>query len=257
MKTISIINFKGGVGKTTISLHLASMLAKKHKVLMVDLDPQLSLTEGFIREDDGNWELTYNINELLIGNTEVEIYNRNNEKNLYLLQGFGELNFENFKPTDLKTKLNLVGNAYDIDYIIIDCPPSVFQNQMKNSHPISSIIASDFLIIPIKADAYSMKGLMKFVKAVYQLKEKYKLNTQIAGVVFNFVVERRRNWKLYRNEFFNNPVLQKFMFKSYIRETALLESIANDSMTIFEVDPNSPSAYDFELFFKEFLKRIK
>ena len=146
-KIVSIANQKGGVGKTTTSINLSTILAKKgKKVLMIDADPQGNASSG-VGVDK---EVEESVYDILIGDTKInDVVIKTNIKNLYVcpsninLAGAEvELVSVMSREYRLKEKLDEVKDEYD--YIIIDCPPSL------GLITLNAFTASDSVLIPVQ-----------------------------------------------------------------------------------------------------------
>ena len=167
---ISIANHKGGVGKSTTAQTLAIGLAQKNKkVLVVDTDPQGNTTATLKAENTEN-----NLYTLLKGNSTIQdsIY-LNKTFNVYIIPSADKLNSadKEFTTDDyilnmqylLKDELDKVKSNYD--FIIIDTPPNI------GILTTNSLVASDKVIIPMIADAYSIKGLTDTTKLINGIKQ--------------------------------------------------------------------------------------
>lgn len=220
MKVISVVNYKGGVGKTTVTSNLAAGLAKrKYKVLAIDLDPQSNLTFSFFNLDE--WKDQYAQNKTIrnwfesIGDLKFEdlILNPSNvkDKNLNIISSHIGLIYSDIEIAyrmssirSKKQKENYI-KAHDIlkdgikelrgyDIVLIDCPPN-FNMITRNA-----IVASDYYLVPIKLDCLSTLGLNELNKHIKELEEDYNTNLQntnkeispkFLGVVCNMVTRRK------------------------------------------------------------------
>jgi chromosome partitioning protein len=231
MVTISIINYKGGVGKTTTTANLAGELAfRGFNILMIDLDPQSSLTFSFITSED--WKEKFAENKTIKSwfkpsrRTPITDFNNliiNLEKgldgkldlvashlelinvDLELATLLGGSNLRQSKQKFLRVHSMLLGGIKDLtkgsyDYVIIDCPPN-FNIVTKNA-----IVASNHLLIPARPDYLSTIGIDYLIKSMESLIKEFndycdvqdeedvaKIDPQIAGVIFTMV-------QLYGNE---------------------------------------------------------
>lgn len=198
-KVVSVINMKGGVGKTTLTKEIGIHLAdkKKKKVLLIDVDPQLNLTQSLFRvfgfaqskeiaseiemenDDHGN-ELGDHSKNLTISNASIErIFSATSSSpatiesaveklrdNLYLVPGeLGiEFSLRNLNSGKLENgifdfiKKNKLREIYD--FILIDCPPTY------SSYTVAALKPSDFYLVPVKPEAYSILGLDMLLNVV-------------------------------------------------------------------------------------------
>lgn len=167
-KIISIANNKGGIGKTTTTLNLAAALSRlDKKVLMVDLDPQASLSVNYGLEALDSQNSIYNV---LMDELDIEKIMCKLDENLYLIPATIELSKVELnlisrlsRETVLKKKLSKVKK--DFDYILIDNSPSL------GLLTINSLVASDYVVAPTDPTYLSLKGLEILSEVVEQVKE--------------------------------------------------------------------------------------
>ena len=156
-KIISIANQKGGVGKTTTSINLSTILAKKgRKVLMIDADPQGNASSGV---GVGREDIELSIYDVLINDTEIpDVVKKTNVKNLSLcpsninLAG-AEVELVSMMSREQRLKEKLDEVKEDYDFIIIDCPPSL------GLITLNAFTASDSVLIPVQCEYYALEGL--------------------------------------------------------------------------------------------------
>ena len=167
-KIISVANQKGGVGKTTTSVNLSTILAKKgKKVLLIDADPQGNASSG-VGIDRNDVELS--VYDILINEIEVnDIVKKTNIKNLNLcpsninLAGAEvELVSVMSREHRLKEKLDKIKNDYD--FIIIDCPPSL------GLITLNAFTASNSVLIPVQCEYYALEGLGQLLNTINLVK---------------------------------------------------------------------------------------
>jgi chromosome partitioning protein len=228
MKIVSIINYKGGVGKTTVTANVAGELANRgYNVLMIDLDPQASLTFSFVTPDYWKDELAnertikswfrpakknlgLKFEELIITPEAVESYVSGKldliashleliNVDLELATQLGGANMHQAKTKFLEVHRKLLNGIHELDpdlydIILIDCPPN-FNIVTKNA-----LLASDFILIPAKPDYLSTMGIDYLNSSVNKLVKDYNeycqiedeeetppIDPKIAGVVFTMV----------------------------------------------------------------------
>jgi len=208
MKIISVINYKGGVGKTTLTANLAGELANRgYKVLMIDLDPQASLTFSFIQPDEWkeklasektikNWfkpakkDEKLRFPDLIFKPASVQPYiSKNGELHLIsshlelinvdleLATLLGGANLEQAKQNFLKVHRLLINGSEQLenhyDVVLIDCPPN-FNIVTKNA-----IVASDYILIPAKPDYLSTLGIDYLQRSLDKLVKDYNDYCQV------------------------------------------------------------------------------
>lgn len=247
-KVISLLNHKGGVGKTTSAINIgAGMVELGKKVLLVDLDPQanLTLSLGVPREKitiyeslRGESELVpYNvkpnmdvvISSLDLSGAEMELINEAGRE--YLLR-------ELFEP--------LVG---EYDYIIIDCPPSL------GLLTLNALTSSHYIIIPLQTEFLALQGLTKIKQVIDKVRVRLNKSVQIVGVVATMYDSR----KVLNREVVDT--IKKFfgkkVFDTMIRENISLAEAPSKRMDIFDYNPQSLGAQDYLELCKELIGRIQ
>ena len=177
--TISILNHKGGVGKTTTAVNLAAALQIKGKrVLVIDLDGQANLTESLglsIEEEKtiyGAMKGEYPL-PLVETNTGLTLV----PSCLDLSAAESELINEPGREMILKQLIHKNTETSKFDYIIIDCPPSL------GLLTLNALTASDKLIIPVQAEFLAMRGMAKITNVIGIVQERLNPNLDIAGIV--------------------------------------------------------------------------
>ena len=193
-KVISLINQKGGVGKTTTSINLAASLALLNKkVLLIDLDPQCNATTG-IGLNKG--EIEKSIYNVLNNTADIkEAIVKTKYKNLYVLpaninlagidieileQGKAKTNF--IKAEQLKIHLDEVKDAFD--FIILDCPPAL------GIITTNALTASDSVIIPVQCEFFALEGITQLLKAIMYTQQNLNPNLAIEGVLLTMLDSR-------------------------------------------------------------------
>ncbi len=274
MKTISLINYKGGVGKTTITANLGAQLAKDGlRVLMVDLDPQTSLTFSFVPQDEWkkfektktikNWFDThisqdgdFDMSSLLIDDLKVNSYLGTVGKLALISSHLNLINVDldlaqdlgggsdktrslNFLKIYSRLKVGLESLKQKFDVVLIDCPPNF------NIVTRTAMVASDYILVPTKADYLSTIGFEGLQANLKNFNEDYNkrcadwpshgsvINPEWLGIVFTMVNLRLgepiRNQKGYVQTVID--VAQKLVgkdivFDEYIRENKTEHAVA-------------------------------
>lgn len=294
MKVVSIINYKGGVGKTTITSNLVAGLAQKgYKVLAIDLDPQSNLTFSFVKLED--WKNKY-AEKKTIKNWFKDSYRVRDFKELIVKPN--NINKDNLDiicshigliDTDLDLATRLSGatnreqksNFIDVhnilrkglkdienegyDVVLIDCPPS-FSIATRNA-----LVASDYYMVPVKLDYLSTLGLKELNRHIEELKSDYNSNVadkdksmdlQLLGIVCNMVSKQGvgliSQEEIYKGKLNN---LNFKTFKSTLRENKTMHASApEDGIPVILKKPSGNTQklvkQELEDLLKEFIERL-
>ncbi|PZU20146.1 MAG: sporulation initiation inhibitor Soj [Shinella sp.] len=248
MKTISIINQKGGVGKTTTAVNLGSALSKNHKVLLIDLDKQGSLSSNFsaiVTEENSIYNLfTDGFSEPIIVSDSLHIIPAN-----YEMAGIDFVIQNKFsREKILKKSLKQYEGNYD--YCIIDCPPDM------NLVTINALSASMGTIIPVNTDYFGFKGIGVMVEYIEGLREEVNTDLVVLGILITNYDERLRISKEVLEEF-RQEDYDTALFDTKIRKNTAIALSQSAKKTIFDFDANSNGAQDYNKFTDELLIKIK
>ena len=249
MEIISVANQKGGVGKTTTTVNLSTILAKKgKKVLLIDTDPQGNATSGLGIDKESDLS-TY---DLLITDVAAEdIIQETAIKNLYItpsnmnLAG-AEVQLVSMMSREqrMKEKLDAIKNQFD--YILIDCPPSL------GLITLNAFTASDSVLIPVQCEYYALEGLGQLLNTVELVRKHLNKNLYVEGALLTMYDIRTNLANQVVREvkkFFQNKV-----YKTVIPRNVRVSEAPSYGMPITIYDPKSKGARSYEKFTKEFLK---
>lgn len=180
-KIISIVNQKGGVGKTTTAVNLAASLgAIGYKTLLIDIDPQGNSTSGV---GINKREVKNSSYDIIIGNASTdETIIKTEFKNLFLIASNIDLAAAEIEIVDLEHRESRLKNAIlpvrgDYDFILIDCPPSL------GLITTNALCSSDSIIVPIQCEYYALEGLSQLMNTVRRIKRQYNDRLEIEGVL--------------------------------------------------------------------------
>lgn len=242
MKAISLINMKGGVAKTTLSVNIADYLFKRHhkRVLLIDIDPQFNATQCLISGDEYVNYIKSN------GDTIVNVFDRNFRPTVGVIDGpsvktpkkLGEI-----KPYPTSRGFELLPGALDLyklemapgegreyrlrnylkevqskyDCVIIDTPPT------PSVWMTSALLASDYYLIPVKPDPISLTGIDLLGGIISEKTENFGLEIECCGIVLTIAEE---NTNVYKNAIRNLSKSKKWKDKLYARHLPKRTEIA-------------------------------
>lgn len=243
---ISLLNHKGGVGKTTSTINIGAGLVELGKrVLLIDLDPQANLTLSL-----GVPRQKYTIYEALRG--EAELHPFNIKPNLDVVTSTldlsgAEMELVNEAGREFIMRELFVGVAGNYDYILIDCPPSL------GLLTLNALTSSRYVMIPLQTEFLALQGLAKIKQVIDKVKMRLNRNLDIGGVIPTMY-----NQKLVLNRDVVDTIHKYFgekVFKTYIRDNVSLAEAPAQRKDIFSYAPKSNGAHDYLELAKEIIVR--
>jgi chromosome partitioning protein len=247
-RVISIVNHKGGVGKTTTSINLGKALVKLgFKVLLVDMDSQGNLSQSLGIDNPEKQVVNALLkNEDLPVVTIGENYHLSPSDlelayaDLELVQAVGGVN-------QLKNKLNPLRESYD--YILIDCPPAL------NIFTNSALVASNGCLVTLQPEVSAMKGVNNLFERISQVRERINPELVVEGIVLTMVDKRL---KVHRDmiEYVNQSLNNFKIYNTQIRINVALKESQISQINIFDYDSNSNGAADYLNLAKEFCSNV-
>ena len=189
-KVLSIVNQKGGVGKTTTAVNLGTALAAiDKKVLLIDLDPQGNLSTGLGAKDRKKNGGVYG---LITNNSNLDnVIIASKIPNLYLIASdvnLSGIEFELANSKDRTQKLiKIIKKLYgNYDYIMIDCPPSL------GILTVNSLVASNSVLVPLQCEFYALEGLAQLLKTLEKVKDNLNQKLYLEGIILTMYDSRNR-----------------------------------------------------------------
>lgn len=275
MITVSLINMKGGVGKTTLAVNLADFLSKREskRVLLVDVDPQFNATQCVLPGEEY-------INHVQNGGyTIVDIFDNSSkivnsvvdgqiiQKSVQLSdiipvkssRGFDyipgslqlfklEMAAGSGKENRLNRYLQLHQDEYD--YVIIDAPPT------PSVWMMSALIASDFYLIPVKPDPISMTGIDLLQGIINERSENYGFSSKCCGIILTMVELSSNLYGSAQNFFESQPRWKGYLYNKPILKRVDIARGQLNNQFIMDL-PDSGVKADFSAIVKEFIRRTE
>ena len=257
-QVISVINQKGGVGKTTTVINLAAGLAIENKrILVIDLDPQGNATTGLgLSNTDNSSDTIYNV--LNGTKTFNEVIKKTKFNNLNIISSNVDLSgLEVEKASDterafiLKTKITefLKDNSSEYSYILIDCPPSL------SLLTIVALVASTSLVVPLQAEFFALEGVSQLINTIERIKTNLNKNLRIRGILLTMFDKRNKLSSQVEKEardYFKDQV-----YSTIIPRNVRLSEAPSHGVPILVYDKSCPGSKSYSSFTHEFINQEK
>jgi chromosome partitioning protein len=248
LKIISLVNQKGGVGKTTTAINLSSALGiLEQRVLLIDADPQANATTGL------------GVLTKTVENSIVNLFKRDkatqdciietHSPNLKIIPGSIKLaqlamNLENSNINRLKSALDEIKHLFD--FIIIDCSPSI------GYLTLNTLVASDAVIIPVQCDYFALKGLNRLLATIESVKTTYNSKLSIEGILVTMFDNRIRLHKQVVKDL--KTYFKDLIFNTVIKRNISLSEAPGYGFSVLSYNINSEGSTNYLNLSREIIK---
>jgi chromosome partitioning protein len=256
MQIISVINQKGGVGKTTTVINLAAGLSElKKKILVIDLDPQGNATTGLgLSNLESSSENIYGV---LNGTRSIlEVIKKTQFQNLDIITSNVDLSGlevetagDSKRAFILKDKLTAYfhDSGSNYDYILIDCPPSL------SLLTVMALVSSNSLVVPLQTEFFALEGLTQLMKTIERIKVNLNPELKIRGILLTMYDKRNRLSSQVEKEardYFKNQV-----YSTVIPRNVRLSEAPSHGMPVLIYDKTCPGSKSYFSFTDEFINQ--
>ena len=244
---ISIVNHKGGTGKTTTTINLGSALASQgYRVLLVDFDAQGSLTYSLGIDDSHT-----TIADALVGDAPIHAIIQERE-GMHILPATGSLADVELSIAQATEKYHhlktLLGLLAGYDFILIDCPPSL------SLLTLNALTASDFVIVPMQMEVLSLRGLDSMLDMVNSANS-INRELRVLGILTVMADTRKNIYQEILNHIKSNYTVR--LFNQPIRSSVKAAEAPSYGHSVLTHAPTSTTACDYQAFSLELVELLK
>ncbi|MCP3972500.1 MAG: ParA family protein [Rhodobacteraceae bacterium] len=253
-KIIAVANQKGGVGKTTTTINLGSALVDEgYNVLLIDLDPQGNASTGLGLHAQDRRVTTY---DLLLEDAPIEeVIHSTDIDGLWIAPATTDLSSADIQLVSNEKRSFLLHDAlrqpaiekYELDYVLIDCPPSL------SLLTVNGMVAADSILVPLQSEFYALEGLSQLMLTIREVRQSANPNLRIEGVVLTMYDGRNKLSQQVEADAREN--LGELVFKTIIPRNVRISEAPSYAVPVLEYDPESKGSQAYRNLARELATR--
>lgn len=255
-RIIALANQKGGVGKTTTTINLAAALVELGaKVLVLDLDPQGNSSTGLGIQPEDRRKTSYDL--IVEGISLQDVVVETSVEHLLIIPANADLASTDLDIFDNERRSFLLHDAlrrpeieaYDLDYILIDCPPAL------GLLTINALVASHAVLVPLQCEFFALEGLSQLMLTIRDVRRSANTDLRIEGIVLT--MHDRRNRLTAQVEEDARENMGDLVLQTTIPRNVRISEAPSHAMSILRYDPQSRGAQAYRALGREIFKRHK
>lgn len=255
-RIISIVNQKGGVGKTTTAINLGAALADEgFNVLLVDLDPQGNASTGLGIDPADRAVTTY---DLLLEDADLkDVIRPTSVEGLVIAPATTDLSSADIEMMSVEKRSFLLHDAlrqpaidaFTLDFVLIDCPPSL------SLLTVNAMVASHSVLVPLQSEFFALEGLSQLMLTIREVRQTANPNLRIEGVVLT-MYDRRNNLSQ-QVEADARDALGELVFKTVVPRNVRVSEAPSFAMPVISYDPASKGSQAYRALAQEMVDRLE
>ncbi len=255
-RIISIVNQKGGVGKTTTTINLGAALADEgFNVLIVDLDPQGNASTGLGIDADSREYTTY---DLLLEDADLrQVIRRTDVEGLVIAPATTDLSSADIEMMSVEKRSFLLFDAlrqpaidkFQLDFVLIDCPPSL------SLLTVNAMVASHSVLIPLQSEFFALEGLSQLMLTVREVRQTANPDLRIEGILLT-MYDGRNNLSQ-QVEADARETLGELVFNTVVPRNVRVSEAPSYSMPVIYYDPGSKGSQAYRALAQEMVEKLE